>query len=394
MIGDAFIVAARRTALTRVGGRLRAAEVQDLAASVIRTLLVDLDLDGTEVDDVLLGNCWGPGGNPARVAALAAGLPGSVSGVSIDQQCASGLAAINLAAQRVQSGNADVCLAGGAESVSTAPWRLAKPPTLYQAPVVHERASFSPSGLGDPDMGPAADALAWEQGIDRERQDVFSLASHTKALRSQATGRFVGEVVPVGPSGRLRSDDATVLVSSDEVPRSRLTIESLARLAPVFTAAGTTTAGNAAPAADGAALVAVVSESVFDALGRPPALRVAGMSSVGVDPRLPGWGPVAAVEALRGCEQLGDIRNLARIEFTEAFAGQALACLDALELDQDAVNVGGGAIALGHPWGASGAVLMVRLFHEMLSVGTPALGLATLAGAGGIGVASLVEVGT
>jgi acetyl-CoA C-acetyltransferase len=399
-VSDALVIAARRSPIGRLGGTLRHLRVESLAAPVIRAVLADAGLDPRDVDEVVLGNVWGPGGNPARVAALTAGLDPAVPGLTVDRQCASGLEAINLAARLVRDGAASVCLAGGVESVSTAPWRVDKPATVYQTPVFSGRARFAPDDAGDPEMGPAADALARAHGISRERQDRFALDSHRKAVAAADAGRFDGEIAALPASNRAAAaarppggrDHA---IAVDESPRARLTLRSLSRFPPVFDPNGTVTAGSASPINDGAAVVAVVSAAVHERLGSPPALRVADGIAAGVDPAMPGTGPIAATRAL--CERNPDLDlvDIELVEITEAFAGQALACLDALGIAQERVNVAGGAIALGHPWGASGAVLVTRLFTEMVraprATPAPLRGLATVAGAGGVGVATLLE---
>jgi acetyl-CoA C-acetyltransferase len=397
---EAFVVAARRTPIGRVGGTLRHLRVESLAAPVIRAVLDDAGLAAGEVDEVVLGNVWGPGGNPARLAALTAGIDPGVPGLTVDRQCASGLEAVNLAARLVRDGAAGVCLAGGVESVSTAPWRVERPATVYQTPVFSSRARFAPDTVGDPEMGPAADALARAHGVSRARQDRFALESHRKAVAAAGAGRFDGEIVPLPASNRAAArpppaggwDDP---VLQDQSPRGRLTLRSLSRFPPVFSPDGTATAGNASPINDGAAVVAVVSAAVLRRLGGPPALRVVDGVAAGVDPTMPGAGPIAATRRLLARVPHVGVDDIDIVEFTEAFAGQTLACLDALAIAHERVNVAGGAIALGHPWGASGAVLVARLFTEMIrapqSASAPRYGLAAVAGAGGIGVATLFE---
>ena len=498
---DAFVVAARRTPIGKLGGALRLLRVESLVAPLIRAVLTDAGLAATDVDEVVLGNVWGPGGNPARVAALTAGIDARVPGLTIDRQCASGLEAINLAARLVQTGAAGVCLAGGVESASTAPWRIDRPDSVYQTPAFSTRARFAPDAAGDPEMGPAADALARAHGVSRERQDRFALSSHRKAIAAAREGRFASEIVALpasnraaalppppegwegaveqdqsprarltlrtlgrfppafatrarfapeaagdpemGPAadalarahgvsrerqdrfalsshrkavaaareGRFAGEIVALPVSNraaalprppdgwegaverDQSPRARLTLRTLARFPPVFSPDGTVTAGNASPINDGAALVAVVSGAVLRRLGAP-ALRIVDGVAAGVDPALPGGGPIAATTALLRRNPGVDLSDVGVVEITEAFAGQALACLDALGIAEERANVGGGAIALGHPWGASGAVLVCRLFTEMLRAGNPTpppSGVATVAGAGGVGVATLVE---
>lgn len=360
------IVAARRTPIGNVGGALGHACADELAAPVLRALLTDFD--ASNVDDVLLGNAFGPGGNPARVAALRAGLGESVPGMTVDRQCASGLAAIVTAASLIRAGDGEVYLAGGTESASTAPhrYRPTDPPTRYT------RAPFAPPELGDPDMGPAADRIAAEAGITRARQDAFAARSHERAVAAQRAGRFAPELVPIGDC------------ASDERPRAGFTAERLARFRPAFTEDGTATAANSCGINDGAAAVAVVSERFRRAHGLP-GLRLSGAATAGVDPNRLGLGAVPAMR--RVLDRAPDT-----VEFNEAFAGQALACLDAVGIDEHTVSADGGAIALGHPWGASGAVLVVRLFTAMVRFGGPRTGLAALSAGGGLGVATLLEV--
>ena len=402
-MSEAFVVAARRTPIGRVGGVLRNLRVESLAAPVMRAVLADAGLAAGDVDEVVLGNVWGPGGNPARVAALTAGLDQSVPGLTIDRQCASGLEAINLAARLVRDGAAEVCLAGGVESVSTAPWRIDKPATLYQTPAFSSRARFAPDAAGDPEMGPAADTLARVHGVSRARQDQFAADSHRKAIAAAAAGRFDGEIVALPASNRAAAGPPPAggwvdPIMVDQSPRAGLTARSLSRFPPVFSPDGTVTAGNSSPINDGAAVVAVVSDAVRRRIELPTALRVVEGVAAGVDPAMPGAGPIAATQALFKRVATVELNAVDLVELTEAFAGQALACVDALGIAEERLNVAGGAIALGHPWAASGAVLVTRLFTEMVrapqaGAGEPAprYGLATVAGAGGLGVATLFE---
>lgn len=365
----AVIVAARRTPIGSAGHALAGVPVERLAAPVLRALLADLGGASRPVDEVVLGNCMGPGGNPARVAALAAGLGEAVPGVTVDRQCGSGLEAVNLASALVGSGAGELVLAGGVESASTAPLRFwpGDPPVRYT------RAPFAPPGHADPEMGEAAETVAAEAGVTRERQDAYAARSHAAACLAD----FTDELVPVEK------------VERDERPRPRLTEARLARLPAAFVPGGTVTAGNSCGLSDGAAAVAVVSSRLRAEYGWP-GLRVLGWRVAGVDPARPGIGLVPAVRAVTA--RCGvDLADVGAVEFTEAFAGQLLACLDALGLDQERVCPDGGALALGHPWGASGAVLMVRLFTRMVRRDGPRYGLAGCAIGGGMGVATLVE---
>lgn len=388
----AIVIAARRTPIGRVGGRLRRFRVEDLAAPVIKAVLADSGIAAADVDDVILGNAAGPGGNPARVAALAAGLPLSVAGVTIDRQCGSGLEAINMAARLVEAGAGEIYVAGGVESASTAPWRLEKPSRPDQPPRAYQRARFAPDSIGDPDMGVAAENVARAFGIDRRRQDAYALNSHRKALSAMRQGRFDQEIV------RLAAGPGDVVLK-DECPRSDTTLEKLTALKPAFVDGGTVTAGNACPINDGAAAAVIVSPQRHRSLGSPPGLRVLESAAAGVDPNLLGIGPVASTRKLFGRKPAITLADVDLVEFNEAFAAQVLACLDALNLREDIVNAAGGAIALGHPFGASGAILVVRLFTEMVrstptkyaDMRTLRLGLAMLGVGGGLGVTTLFE---
>lgn len=376
------VVAARRTPVGTTGRSLAAYDVTALAAPVLRALVTDVAsaAGAPPVDEVVLGNCMGPGGDPARVAALAAGLGMDVPGVSVDRQCGSGLEAVAQAATRVAVAGGLV-LAGGAESASTAPTRAHLLPDGGREP--YDRARFAPDEYGDPGMGEAADALAAARGVTRERQDAYAARSHALAVAAQAAGRYAPELVAVGA------------VTRDERPRPGLDPTRLARFRPAFTADGTATAGNSCGISDGAAAVAVVDETTRRRWG-VPGLAVRAVAAVGVDPRLPGLGPVPAVEAVVDAVGL-TLSDVGALEITEAFAAQVLACTDAWGLDplcgsgQQVVCTEGGAIALGHPWGASGALLMVRLFSRMVRVDGPRFGVATCAVGGGQGVAVLVE---
>jgi acetyl-CoA C-acetyltransferase len=375
------VIAARRTPIGTAGHALAGVDLVGLLRPVLRALVEDLGPKAPGVDDVVIGNCRGPGGNPARVAALAAGLGTAVPGVTVDRQCGSGQEAVHQAATAVLAGAVDLVLAGGAESASTAPWRLARPTTSTGLPTPYDRAPFAPSEIGDPDMGPAAESVAAMRGVTRERQDAYASRSHALTLAAARSGAFDAELVPVGG------------VVSDERPR-RLTEAVLSRLRPAFVPGGTVTAGNCCGVSDGAAAVAVVAEHLRATLG-VPGLALRGWVCVGLDPNTPGLGPVPAVaRLLKDCGT--ELAEVGVVEMTEAFAAQVLACTDALGLDplgRDAARVcpQGGAIAMGHPWGASGAMLLVRLFSQMVRVDGPRLGIATCAIGGGQGLALLAE---
>lgn len=370
----AVIVAALRTPIGTAGGSLAGVDAAGLAAPVLRRLAAAFPQ--LPVSDVVLGNCMGPGGDVARYAALAAGLPVEVPGLTVDRQCGSGLAAIVTGAALVRD-SPGLVLAGGTESVSTAPWRSWPPSGPDQEPVRYERAPFAPTEIGDPDMGVAADLLAAERAVTRERQDAYAARSHARAWAVQQAGGFDAEVVPVGD------------VTRDERPRPGLGVERLARLRAAFRPGGTVTAGNSCGVNDGAAAVAVVDAATRASLGAP-GLQVVATATVGVDPNRPGIGPVPAIR--RALDRAGvGLDQVDAVEINEAFAGQVLACCDELGLDPARVCPDGGALALGHPWGASGAVLVVRLFSRLVRAGHGSLGLAAIAVGGGQGIAVVVQ---
>ena len=361
----AFIIAARRTAVMPRGGAFRSLAVHDLATPVIRACLADAGISPDQVDEVILANALGAGGNPARLAALAAGLPDRVAGLSIDRQCAGGLDAIRIAAAMVGAGQAQIILAGGAESYSRRPLRLHADPD-GGPPVPYDRPPFTPWPGRDPDMALAADALATRLGISRPEQEAWAVASHARAIA--ARDRLSREIVAL-PEG-----------SRDLF--SRALASEVAARAPVI--AGSITAATTAVAADAAAFCLVVSEKFAARAAR--ALWIAGSATLGGAPDEPALAPVPAIAAALAAAGLTP-KDLGIAEIMEAYAVQAIACVRASGIDPQIVNPGGGALARGHPIGASGAILAVRLFHEM----TQGHGLAAIAAAGGIGSALVLK---
>jgi acetyl-CoA C-acetyltransferase len=328
---------------------------------------------------VILGNAVGGGGNPARLAALTAGLPDSVPGFSIDRQCTSGLDAIVIGASMIESGAAEAVIAGGTESASTAPWRVAKPANLYaDLPRFYAQAAFAPSDEGDPGMIEAAENVARECSISRDRQDEFALLSHRRAVEAAAAGIAAPEIVALGASDR------------DEGPRPSLSPALLARMPPLLGAGRTVTAGNSCQINDGAALTLIVSDELHRRLGSPPGLVFAGAASAGIAPRILGLASIPAARKLLA-QTKTSLPDIAALELNEAFAAQVLATADQLEIGLDRLNILGGALAYGHPYGASGALLVARLFTRMIRLDdeSAGMGLAMIAGAGGVGVATL-----
>ncbi|PNI07227.1 acetyl-CoA C-acyltransferase [Arthrobacter sp. AFG7.2] len=375
------IIAARRTPVCRANGALRNLRAHELLAPVLRELLAGTGVEAGAVTDVVIGNAVGGGGNVARLALLEAGLPISVPGVTVDRQCGSGLDAVVLASRLVAAGGSPLFLAGGVESTSTAPLRAHR--NDDGGPEFYARAQFVPAGFGDPDMGVAAENVARTFGVSRERQDAFALRSHRLALASVKAGLFDGELVP------LPMDTGTVAV--DDGPRPGLTAAVMARFPPAFVNGGTVTAGNSCFDADAASAVVMTSLQRAQELGAADALLVLGSGTAGVDPELLGIGAAAAArDVLSAAGVAAD--ELDFVEFNEAFASQTLACLDGLGVDAERANLDGGALALGHAYGASGAVLVTRIFAQARRAGGQgSRALAMISSAGGMGTAALLE---
>ncbi|MGW3665153.1 thiolase family protein [Streptomyces sp. NPDC005141] len=386
--------AARRTPIGKLRGALSSVRPDDLAASVIRGLVAEVPtLDPARVDDVYWGAANQAGEdnrNVARMAALLAGLPDTVPGATVNRLCASGLEAVTTAARAIASGEAEIVLAGGSESMSRAPFVLPRPDEAlpHRIETVDTRLGWrlvNPAMKelhGVLSMGETAEEVAERYGVSRERQDAFALRSHQRAADARKNGYFDAELLPFErPDG--------VVVDSDECVREDTSLDKLARLKPVFRAGGTVTAGNASPMNDGAAGVLLVSEEALNELGLESLGRYVAGASAGVDPDVMGIGPVPATQKALGRVgwSIGDIQEA---EFNEAFAAQALACVDRLGIDPDLVNPTGGAIALGHPLGCSGARILTTLLHRMRRTGA-ARGLATMCVGVGQGSAVLVE---
>jgi acetyl-CoA C-acetyltransferase len=388
------IIAARRTPVCRANGALKSLRAHELLAPVLRSLLDDAGVPPGSVADVVIGNAVGGGGNVARLAGLEAGLPVSVPGLTVDRQCGSGLDAIALASRLASAGGGAVYLAGGVESISTAPLRAHR--HSAGEPEFFSRAQFVPAGYGDPDMGTAAENVAGHFRVGRTRQDAFALQSHQRALAAAASGAFDAEIVPLaggpGPGAGGPDPDGTWPVIADDGPRRGLTAAVLARFPPAFVAGGTVTAGNSCFDADGAAAVVITSVERARELGARDGLLVLGTDTAGVDPRL--LGIAAAAERLLAALGLTEA-DLGLVEFNEAFASQTIACLERLGIDPARANLDGGALALGHAYGASGAVLVTRLLAQARRAPVQGqLALALISIAGGMGTAALLEYRT
>ena len=389
---EVVVASAVRTPIGSFGGSLSGFSAAELGAFAAKEALKRAGIAPTDVSEVIVGNVLnaGQGQNVARQVALKAGLPVEVPAMTLNMVCGSGLRAISLAAQMIRSGEADVVLAGGAESMSNAAYALKKARTGYK--MGHDQLvdTMISDGLwdafNDVHMGVTAENIAAEKGIGREAQDAFAAQSQQRAEAALADGRFAAEIVPV-PIPQRKGDP--VLFSVDEFPRAGTTPETLAKLRPAFQKDGTVTAGNASGINDGAAMLVLMSREAADRLGVKPMARILGLGSAGVDPKVMGLGPIPATR--KALAQAGlTVADLDLVEANEAFAVQSLAVSQELGLDPAKTNVSGGAIALGHPIGASGARIATTLLYGMQRLGAHR-GLATLCIGGGMGTAVVFE---
>ena len=412
---EVVIAAALRTPVGRLRGALAGVRPDDLAGFALRSVLeraaasagTDAAALGARVDEVFLG-CANQAGednrNVARMALLLAGLPDGVPGVTVNRLCASGLEAVVQAVRAIRVGDAGLCLAGGVESMTRAPWAVAKPEGPFAGGPLQ---SFDTSlGWRFPNprlaarfplesMGETAENVAAKLGISRSAQDEFALASHQKALAAQAAGRLAAELLPVpvgdlAEGGKKKKGAPADLFAQDEQPRGDSSIEKLASLKPAFREGGSVTAGNSSTLNDGAAALLLARRSVADELGLVPLARVVACAAAGVDPRVMGLGPVPATRKALARAGLS-VKDLALVELNEAFAAQSLGCIAELGLDPATVNADGGAIAIGHPLGMSGARLLAHLIFALRARGG-GFGLATLCVGVGQGVSVIVEV--
>lgn len=389
---DVVIVAATRTAIGTFGGSLSSLPATELGATVIRSLLDKTGVAGNQIDEVLMGQVLaaGCGQNPARQAAIRAGLPNTTPAMTINKVCGSGLKALHMAAQAIKCGDADMIIAGGQESMSNAPHTLPNsrngqrmgPMTMVDTMIVDGLWD----AFNDYHMGITAENLADEYQVSREEQDQFAAASQQKALAAIEAGRFKDEITAVEIPQRKGNP---IVFAEDENPRPGITEEKLAGMRAAFKKDGSVTAGNASSLNDGAAAVLLASKEKAQALGLPILATIKAYANAGVDPAVMGSGPIPATK--RCLEKAGwAIDELDLIEANEAFAVQALSVNKGLGWDADKINVNGGAIALGHPIGASGCRILVTLLHEMIRQDANK-GLATLCIGGGMGVSLALE---
>lgn len=390
---EVVIVSAVRTAIGTFNGALKNVSAVELGATVIKEALKRAGIDAGKVDEVIMGNVLqaGLGQNPARQAAINAGVPESVSSMTINKVCGSGLKAVHLATQAILAGDAEIIVAGGMENMSMAPYLLMNARDGFKMGDQKLIDSMIRDGLwcafNDYHMGITAENLCERYEIGREEQDQFAASSQERAVKAIESGKFKDEIVPVRIPQR-KGDD--IVFDQDEHPRKGTTAESLSKLRPAFKKDGSVTAGNASGINDGAAAVVVMSKAKAEELGIKPLVTIKANASAGVDPSVMGIGPVPAVKKALEKAQMS-LEDIQLIEANEAFAAQSLAVDRELKLNRDILNVNGGAIALGHPIGASGARIFVTLIHEMVKRQAQS-GLATLCIGGGQGVATVVEL--
>ena len=394
---ETLIVDAVRTPMGRYGGALAAVRPDDLAAHVIAALIERNRFDPAAVDDVVWGAANQAGEdnrNVARMAALLAGLPVTVPGATVNRLCGSGLEAVNSAHRAVLAGDAELAIAGGSESMTRAPFVLAKPEAAFsrRAEIFDTTIGWRfvnprlAARYGTDSMGQTAENVAAERGVTRAEQDAFALESHRRAIAARDEGRFKDEIVPL----EVPSDKGvSVLVDQDEPPRPDTSLDKLAALRPAFAEDGTVTAGNSSGINDGAAALLLCSPDAVRRHGLRPLARIVATAVAGVEPRLMGLGPVPATRKALERAGLG-VADLDLVELNEAFAAQTLACIAELGLDPARVNVNGGAIALGHPLGCSGARILTTLVHELVRR-EGRYGLATMCIGVGQGIATVIE---
>lgn len=384
---DAVIVSAVRTAIGKQGGALATIPAHVFGAEVLKEAVRRANVEPGEIDDVIMGNVISGGGNIARLTALQAGLSLELPGMTIDRQCGSGINAVNLAAQAIRAGNGDVYLAGGIESMSRAPYLMDRPEKSYSpVPPRFRKSQLSPKEIGDPPMGITAENLAEKYSISREEQDEFSLSSQRKMAYAMEDGRFEKQIVSI--TIPVKKGDP-FLFKRDEHPRPQTTLEALSKLQPAFLQGGTVTAGSSSGLNDAAAALVVMSREKAAELDVKPLAVIREQALAGVDPNIMGIGPVPAVRKVLEKSRL-TLDDMDLIEINEAFAAQVIACNRELNMDMEKVNVNGGAIAHGHPLGATGAILITKAVYELERRGGR-YALITACIGGGQGIATIIE---
>lgn len=384
---DAVIVSAVRTAIGKQGGALATVPAHVLGAEVIKEAVSRSGVEPDRIEDVIFGNVLSGGGNIARLSALQAGLSMSLPGLTVDRQCGSGLNAIHLAAQAIQAGSGDVYIAGGTESMSRAPYLMDRPERPYSpVPPKFRKSQLSPKEVGDPPMGITAENLAEQYEIPREKQDQFAQKSQEKMAIAMEEGRFDEQIVPITIPVRKGEP---VVFQTDEHPRPQSTLEGMAKLRPAFKENGSVTAANSSGLNDAASALGLMSREKAHQVGATPLATVRACTVAGVDPNIMGIGPVPATQKV--LERTGlTLEDMDIIEINEAFAAQVLSCQEDLNMDMEKVNVNGGAIAHGHPLGATGAILATKAIYE-LQRRQGRYALITACIGGGQGIAMILE---
>lgn len=379
----AYIIGGVRTPIGKTGGILRDFLPEQLAAAVLNETIARHGVSPSDIDQVILGNAVGPGGNIARVSVLEAGWPYHIPALTVDLQCGSGLSAVNLAVSQILSGQAEIVIAGGVESTSMAPRRQfnSADPRFEGETVYYEQAPFSPPAVGNPDVGAAAEYLAEQLAISRGDMDVLALESHQRACLAREQGLLTDMVIPLCVQGKR--------IEADECIRENMSHRLLERMKPAFLAGGRITAGNTCLKHDGAAVVLLASQAAVEKYALTPQAIIAGTASCGCDPNVFPLGPVYVIRKL--LEKTGlPLAAIDRMEINEAFAVKILACCRELGFSLNKTNTLGGALAYGHPYGASGAIILLHLI-KALQHAEGRFGIAAIGAVGGMGVATLIE---
>lgn len=382
-MNQAYLIGGMRTPIGKTGGSLKDFLPEQLAATVLNEVLNRYEISPKIVDQVILGNVVGPGGNIARVSVLEAGWPYAIPALTIDGQCGSGLSAINLAVSQIRSGTANLVMAGGVESTSMAPRRQfnSNDPRFQGEDVYYERAPFSPPIVGDPDTGVAAESLVEKLAISRRDMDLLALESHHRAGQTQAQGLLKDIIVSLTAKNKV--------IESDECIRTHMSLKLLERMKPVFKKGGKITAGNTCLKHDGAAVVLIASHKAIKRYQLTPQAQITATADCGCDPNLFPLAPVYAIRKLLKKANL-PLTTIAALEINEAFAVKILACCQELGFSLNKTNRLGGALAYGHPYGASGAIILLHLLKALQQV-KGRFGIAAIGAVGGMGTATLIE---
>lgn len=382
-----MIVSAVRTPIGRQGGALASLDAHEYGAVVIKEALRRAGVNAEQIEDVIFGNVLSGGGNIARLTALQLGVSLETPGVTIDRQCGSGINAVNFAAQAIKAGAGDIYVAGGTESMSRAPYLMDRATKAYSpAPPRFRSAQLSPKEIGDPPMGITAENLVKKYNITREEQDAYSFRSQQRMASAMEQDFYKEQIVPIVLPVRKGEP---IIFSTDEHPRPNTTLEGLAKLSPAFLEGGTVTAGSSSGLNDAACALVIMSREKASELGLKPLAVIRDYAVSGVDPNIMGIGPVPAVRKLLKRTGL-TINDIDLVELNEAFASQVIACNRELEINEEKLNVNGGAIAHGHPLGATGAILMTKAIYELQRTNKHTAIITACIG-GGQGIATLIE---